>query len=142
MKNLVFVLMLILFSASVNAQVMQAKQQWGTISIPQMRCWECKQRLEQYLTREKGPQGDAGIVRWTINMNNATLRIQYIPDRITLDYLRTSIANAGFDADTVKAEEGSYKRLPPVCKHKEDGGGRVKGCNLPPQDRVGIMQRD
>ncbi len=140
MKYIFFICSFFLFTSALQAQVMQAKPVWATISIPQLKCWECKERLEQYLLREKGPGEDAGIIKWTVYMTSATLRIQYIPDRITLDYLRVSIANAGFDADTVKAEAESYKRLPNVCKKKEDGGGPVKGCTLAPELRVGKLQ--
>ena len=139
MKKLLIASMFMFIGCALNAQVMQAKATWITISVPQMKCWECKQRLENYLTREKGPQGDAGIMQWNINMNSATVKIQYYADRITPDYLRTVIANAGFDADSVKAEPDSYKTLPNVCKKKEDGGGATKGCNLPPEDRSGIL---
>ncbi|MGI8950341.1 MAG: hypothetical protein ACR2FN_02035 [Chitinophagaceae bacterium] len=140
MKKAISILIFFFSLYNVNAQVMQAKPQWSTISVPQLKCWECKTRLEDFLSREKGPNGDAGIIRWIISMPSATLRIQYFPDRITLDYLRTEIANAGFDADTVKAETDAYKALPPICKRKEDGGGPQKGkpCNIPPDERVGL----
>ena len=139
MKKIFIAVTTIIIGFAANAQVMQAKSTWITIKVPQMKCWECKQRLEKYLTQEKGPDGDAGIMQWNINMNNATVRIQYYSDRMTPDYLRTAIANAGFDADSIKAEADSYKLLPNVCKKKEDGGGATKGCNLPPEDRVGML---
>ena len=39
-----------------------------------------------------------------------------------------------FDADETKAEEGSYKKIPPACKRTEDGGGPKKGspCHIEP----------
>ena len=134
MKRLLFVLLLAFVSSFAQSQVMQSKSQWISLNVPQLKCWECKDRLEKYLLRETGGQGDAGIIRWNIYMNTGVIRIQYVPDRITADYLRTSIANAGFDVDTVKANEDSYKMLPPICKRKEEGGGPQKGkpCNLPP----------
>jgi mercuric ion binding protein len=137
MKKILTAIMLLLFLQKAQSQVMQQKAVWATISVPQMKCWTCKERLDNYLLQEKGPQGDAGILKWTINMNTATIRIQYVPDRITLDYIRTSINNAGFDADSTKAEPDSYKMLPPICKRKEDGGGPQKGkpCNIPPENQ-------
>jgi mercuric ion binding protein len=133
----IFFLAVLFITARVHAQVMQQNAQWATISIPQLKCWTCKERLENYLLQEKGPTGDAGIVKWVINMNAGTLRIQYVPDRITLDYIRTAINNAGFDADSTKAEPETYKTLPPLCKRKEDGGGPQKGkpCNIPPDQQ-------
>jgi len=137
MKKLFFVGIMLMLLTNVKSQVMQQNAQWATINVPQLKCWMCKERLENYLAREKGASGDAGIVKWTINMNAGTLRIQYIPDRMTLDYIRTVINNAGFDADSTKAEPDSYKMLPPVCKRKEDGGGPQKGkpCNIPPDNQ-------
>jgi hypothetical protein len=136
MKKIIVVLILFSLKYNIDAQVMQAKPQWSTISIPQLKCWECKNKLENFLSQEKGPNDDAGVIRWTVYMTSATIRIQYYPDRITLNFLRSQIANAGFDADSVKAENEAYKALPPLCKRKEDGGGPQKGkpCNLPPDE--------
>jgi len=132
-------LLLLLFSIaafSTKAQVMQSKAVWSTFTVPQMKCWECKDRLEKYLTKETGASDDneAAVFKVQVNMFNGTVRVQYAPDRITVDYLRSAIANAGYDVDTVKANPDSYKVLPPVCKRKEEGGGPKKGvpCNIPP----------
>ncbi|MEP6465113.1 MAG: hypothetical protein ABJB05_02355 [Parafilimonas sp.] len=136
MKCLIVIAFLI-FATTTHAQVMQAKPQWASIKVPQLKCWECQQRLDQYLTREKGPNTDAGILQWKDDLRNGILKIQFLPDRITLDYIRTAIANAGFDADTVTAEPDSYKRLPPPCKKATDGSGYgpFKYCNMDPADR-------
>jgi len=134
MKRFVVVFSLFL-AANAPAQVMQSKAQWATIKVPQLKCWECQQRLEQYLIREKGPGTDAGIIQWKMDLRNAIVKIQFLPDRIPLTYIRTAIANAGFDADTVTAEPDSYKLLPPPCRKKENGGGPFKYCELAPADR-------
>jgi copper chaperone CopZ len=133
MKKMFVLPVFLLIAAGVQAQ--EKKPEWATIKIPQLKCWVCKERLEQYLTREKGPNNDAGIMRWQVNMNAGTLRVQYIPSRISLDYIKTAINNAGFDADSTRATEDSYKMLPPICKRPEEGGGPQKGkpCNMPPQ---------
>jgi hypothetical protein len=138
MKKLSIVVAMFLMTLPSKSQVMQQKAQWATISVPQLKCWTCKEKLENYLLREKGPTGDAGIVKWTINMHTGSIRIQFVPDRITLDYIHTAINNAGFDADSTKAAPDSYKLLPPLCKRKEDGGGPQKGqppCNIPPDNQ-------
>ncbi len=134
MKKILFLLLSAAISFTVRAQDMQKKAVWATISVPQMKCWECKERLVKYLMKETGPNDEASVFDVIVNMFNATVRIKYAPDRITLEYLRTSIANAGYDADSVKATDDSYKLLPPVCKRKEEGGGPLKGkpCNIPP----------
>jgi mercuric ion binding protein len=131
------VIAFLILGSTINAQVMQGKAQWASIKVPQLKCWECQQRLDQYLVREKGPNTDAGILQWKDDLRNGILKIQFLPDRITLDYIRTAIANAGFDADTVTAEPDSYKRLPPPCKKATDGSGfgPFKYCNMEPTDR-------
>lgn len=136
MKQIIAIVM-VFIAVGANAQVMQSKPQWGTIKVPQLKCWECQQRLDQYLTREKGPNTDAGIIQWKDDLRNGILKVQYFPDRITLDYIRTAVANAGFDADSVTAEESTYKRLPPPCKKATDGNGfgPFKYCNMEPADR-------
>lgn len=135
-KLLVIGLVAVSASFSAKAQVMAQKMVWAQFSVPQIKCWECKDRLEKYLLRENGPSNDGGIFQVRTNIASATVRIQYSPDRMTVNNLRTAIANAGYDADTVKANEDSYKMLPPACKRKEEGGGPQKGkpCNVPPMD--------
>ena len=110
--RMTFVIISLFVFTAARTQVMQSKSQWATIKVPQLKCWECEQRLNQYLIREKGPNTDAGIIQWKMDLRNATIKVQFIPDRMPLDYIRTAIANAGFDADTITAERDSYKLLP------------------------------
>lgn len=135
MKKITTVLCFYILALQAQSQVMQQKAVWTTISIPQLKCWVCKEKLENFLLTEKGPNDDAGIMKWTISLGAATLRIQYVPDRMTLDYIRVAINNAGFDADSTKATPEAYQDLPPLCKRKEDGGGPQKGkpCNIDPK---------
>src|SRR3954465_8649708 len=95
MKHIFFLVTLFFLEVHTYAQVMQQKAVWSTINIPQLKCWTCKERLENYLLKEKGPSDDAGIIKWAINMNAGTMRIQYVPDRVSLDYIRVAINNAG-----------------------------------------------
>jgi mercuric ion binding protein len=134
MKKILSIGIFTILGLSANAQVMQAKAAWATYTVPQLKCWECKERLEKYISRETGPNGEASVLKVVTNMYNGTMRVQYVPDRITADYIRSAISNAGFDVDSLKASPDAYKVLPPVCKRKEEGGGPQKGkpCNIPP----------
>ncbi len=132
MKKLLWlVLTAFLFSTTLSAQ--NRKPEWATIKTPNVRCWECKVRLESYMKKETS-QTEGGIIKMQINLLSGTTRVQYWPDRVNADYIRTAFANAGFDADEIKAEDDSYKKLPPSCKRNEDGGGPKKGkpCHMPP----------
>jgi len=130
-KAFLLAVILIGFGASTFAQ--NRKAEWATIKTPSLRCWECKKRLEDYMAREIA-QTQSGIIKMQINLLSGTTRVQYWPDRVNLGYIQTAFANAGFDADEIKAEEDSYKRLPPACKRVEEGGGPQKGkpCHMQP----------
>ncbi len=134
MKKLL--LFAVLFSGivfSVGAQ--EKKPEWATIKTPNLRCWECKKRLEDFMAREVS-QTEGGIIKMQINLLSGTTRVQFYSGRVTLNYIQTAFANAGFDADDIKAEENAYKKLPPSCKRAEDGGGAKKGqpCHMEPMD--------
>ncbi len=134
MKKLLLLIVIVagIFSSGFGQM---KKPEWATIKTPNLRCWECKKRLEDYMAREIS-QTEAGIIKMQINLLSGTTRIQYWPDRVNLNYIQTAIANAGFDADEIKAEETSYKKLPPSCKRIDDGGGPKKGkpCHMEPMD--------
>jgi mercuric ion binding protein len=130
-KMLLLAVILVGFSVATFAQ--NRKPEWATIKTPSLRCWECKKRLEDYMAREIA-QTESGIIKTQINLLSGTTRVQYWPDRVNLNYIQTAFANAGFDADDIKAEPDSYKKLPPACKRVEEGGGPQKGkpCHMQP----------
>jgi mercuric ion binding protein len=128
-----FFLALILVGLCAATFAQNRKPEWATIKTPNLRCWECKKRLEDYMAREIAQTG-SGIIKTQINLLSGTTRVQYWPDRVDLNYIQTAFANAGFDADDIKAEPDSYKKLPPACKRVEEGGGPQKGkpCHMQP----------
>ncbi len=132
MKRL-FLLAIIVVAFSAAAFAQNRKAEWATIKTPSLRCWECKKRLEDYMAREVN-QTEGGIIKMQINLLSGTTRVQYWPDRVNVNYIQTAFANAGFDADEIKAEPDSYKKLPPACKRNEEGGGPQKGkpCHMQP----------
>ena len=129
------VILLIIIVAGIysSAFAQNRKPEWATIKTPSLRCWECKKRLEDYMAREIG-QTESGIIKMQINLLGGTTRVQYWPDRVNLNYIQTAFANAGVDADEMKAEPDAYKKLPPACKRIEEGGGPQKGkpCHMQP----------
>ena len=136
MKRIIFpaLLLLLLSTSKMEAQVMSNKPQWITIKSENLHCWECKERLDAYLLGENRANMDNGMLQWKFNLINGELKVQYLPDRVSVDEIRTAINNAGFDADTAKAEPSVYAKLPTACKRIADGGGPKKGipCHLQP----------
>jgi periplasmic mercuric ion binding protein len=96
------------------------------IKTPNVLCEDCKKRLTTYLDRYDGIQST------TYNLRKGEMTVKYWTDRINIEEVKTAIANAGYDADDIPAEEGAYKRLPKSCKKAEDGGGHPKPKETPP----------
>lgn len=90
------------------------------IKTPTAACEACKTRIESYLNRYDGVQ----FVN--VNYRRGETTVKYLTDRTNLEAIKTAIANAGYDADEIPANEESYKRLPKTCKKFEDGGGHPK----------------
>ena len=84
------------------------------IKTPTVQCESCKARLEKYMSREPG------VSSVKVDYKKKTTTITYLTDRNNIEQLKTAIANAGYDADDVTAEESAYKKLPKCCKKPEE----------------------
>ena len=131
MKKIILAFICIISVNAVSAQ--SAKAECVILKSNNLKCWECKDVLDKYLTKEK-ENTEGGIVQWKINLLQGEIRIQFLPDRTSADDLRTSVNNAGFDTDNEKALDEAYKKLPPSCKRAADGGGPQlrKPCHVKP----------
>lgn len=98
------------------------------ISTPNALCEECKTKIETYLKRIDG------VTYVNVNYRKGETTVKYVTDRVNIEEIRTAIANAGFDADSVSANTEFYKLLPKCCKKPEDGGlPQKKPTTLAPQ---------
>jgi mercuric ion binding protein len=131
MKKIIVALLVLISVNDASAQ--SAKAEWVVLKSNNLKCWECKDVLDKYLTKEKD-NTDGGIVQWKINLLQGEVRIQYLPDRTSADEVRAAVNNAGFDTDKEKALDEAYKKLPPSCKRAEEGGGPQirKPCHVKP----------
>lgn len=77
----------------------------------------CKERIESYLKREEGVQ------KAVVDVKKKTVKVTFVSERTNIEYVKTAIANAGYDADDVTADEEAYKKLPSCCKKPADGDG-------------------
>lgn len=109
MKKLKLVILAIigLATASFAQQKVNDKAE---IKTPAAQCDKCKERIENYLLREYG------VTSVNVNVKKKTTTVTWITDRTNIENIKTAIANAGFDADDIAAEETAYKKLPPCCK--------------------------
>jgi copper chaperone CopZ len=118
-KLLLSVLTAFLFSSNAFAQAKSL--QVAKISTPTIQqCDICKINLEQYLKRIDG------VTFVNVAAKKKEVMVKFLTDRTNLEMIKTSIANAGYDAAEIAANPESYKMLPKCCKKTEDGGGKPK----------------
>jgi hypothetical protein len=131
MKKIIVAVLFLIVAHTASAQ--SAKAEWVILKSNNLKCWECKDVLDKYLTKEK-ENTEGGIVQWKINLLQGEVRIQFLPDRTSADEVRAAVNNAGFDTDKEKALDEAYKKLPPSCKRAEEGGGPQlrKPCHVKP----------
>ena len=131
MKKIITAILFLIIANAASAQ--SAKAEWVILKSNNLKCWECKDVLDKYLTKEK-ENTEGGIVQWKINLLQGEVRIQYLPDRTSADEVRAAVNNAGFDTDNEKALDEAYKKLPPSCKRAAEGGGPQlhKPCHVKP----------
>ncbi len=104
-------LTLLSFIAFVTVSVAQAKAvQKIVIKTPTVQCEMCKTRIENYFKREPG------ISVIDVNYKKKTTTVTFLTDRNNIEQIKTAIANAGYDADDITADETAYKKLPACCK--------------------------
>ena len=90
------------------------------IKTPQAQCVECKDNIEKFMKTEEG------VAKIVVDIRKKITTVTFLSDRTNIENIKATIANLGFDADDVTAEEEQYKRLPLCCKREADGGGPPK----------------
>ena len=109
MKNLKLTLFAFLgFCISAFAQ--QKVSDKAVIKTPGVTCDLCKDRIENYVSRQYG------VSSVKVDVKKKTTTVTWVTDRTNIEEVKTAIANSGFDADDVTAEETAYKKLPKECK--------------------------
>ena len=112
MRSFSLVLVALFFVvAGASAQVKPVEK--AVIKTPTIGCDVCKERVEFFIGHEDG------VNSVVVNIRNKTTTVTYLTDRTTLPNIKTAIANLGFDADDIEADEYAFKRLPKTCQaHK------------------------
>ena len=115
MNRYLLLLVAIMGFSTMGFSQVKKKIETITISTPTIQCDMCKDRIESYMKRE------TGIQKVTVDVRNKKTKVTYYTDRTNPNYIRTAIANLGYDADDETKNEESYKKLPECCKKPEDG---------------------
>ncbi len=110
MKYLQFTIIGLLFFC-VACQAQQKTTGKAIISTPGMYTEDCKAKIEQSLFKQYG------IVAYKADLKKKNIMVTWLTDRTDIEQIKTMIANVGFDADDVTADETALKRLSPACKN-------------------------
>ena len=111
MKAIKLTIFAIAFAFSASAQIKVSDK--AVIKTPGVRSEICQQTVEFFLSKSEG------ITSVKVNIKNHTTTVTWLTDRTNIETIRTTIANAGFDADDVEAEEYAYKHLAKECKRPD-----------------------
>jgi len=104
---------LILIALIVFVQATKAQQKTIdkiVVKTPMAICDACKDKIENYIIRQDG------VISVVVDIKKHTTTIVYYTDRTTDENLKASIADVGFDADDVTAEETAIHKLPKCCQ--------------------------
>jgi copper chaperone CopZ len=101
-------LSLVVFAFSATAQ--QKPIGKAIISTPSVQCEMCKATIEKYVLRQYG------VSSVKVDYKKKTTTVTWLTDRTNIENIKAAIANAGYDADDIAAEEASYNKLPKCCK--------------------------
>ena len=75
----------------------------AVIKTPTVQCETCSDRLTFFLSREYG------VSSVKVNFKQKTTTVTWLNDRTTLENIKVAIANLGFDADDIEAEESARR---------------------------------
>lgn len=111
MKNLFVILLISVFSFSVNNAKAQDTKKTATIKIKtSTQCDMCKERLEKAFAYEKG------VKKSELDVETAVFMVEYNPKKTTPENLKEAVTKVGYDADDLPANEKAYEKLPACCQ--------------------------
>src|SRR5688572_8968684 len=102
---LVLVAMLLLCGTSAYAQK-KAEIKIKTSA----ECEMCKATIEKVMAYTKG------VKKATLDLKTRELTVVYNPKKTSPDEIRKAISEAGYDADSIPANNKAYKKLEACCK--------------------------
>lgn len=77
-------------------------------------CEMCKERIENFLSFEKG------IISSNVNVETREAKVIYQHEKTTPEKIRTAITKSGYDADSLKADVKAFNKLPACCRDEKN----------------------
>jgi len=80
-------------------------------------CEMCKDRLDEALKFTKG------VKSASLDLKTKEMVVEYNPEKVSLDAIKSVISKTGYDADDVKRSLKAYAKLPKCCREGHGDGG-------------------
>lgn len=104
--------------AALIAPTLVVRAQLATIDVKSSTiCDMCEKTIETELIYEKG------VKKVEVDLEKATIHVEYDSKKATPETIRTAITKLGYQADSLAADEAAWNKLPACCKNE--------GCGKP-----------
>lgn len=106
-----FLLVLVtLFSVSLTGYSQDKPKKQEVVIQTNAQCGDCKERIENKLNYTKG------VIFAEMDLETKKVTVKFKTSKISLDEVKQTIAEIGYNADDVKAVEKAQKALPMCCQ--------------------------
>lgn len=114
MKYLIAILTIAILSVTGTTIKAQSSRETKKIEIKtSAQCEMCKERLEKAFAYEKGVKSSS------LEVETAIFTVEFLPNKTTPEKLQLAVTKVGYDADSLKADEKAYNKLPDCCQKGE-----------------------
>ncbi len=111
MKNIASIVVVILAIVFAPVNVSAQKSKLDTVNIKtSAECDMCKTKLEKEIGVMKG------VKSVNLDLTTQVVTVVYNGSKTDVTKIKQAIANIGYDADEVKANNRAQKKLPACCK--------------------------
>lgn len=113
-------IMMIILLTNIGATTLWAGDKVKTAEIKTtINCDHCKVCPSCSARLEKAVYGQKGVKRVDVDDQKKIIKVVYNADKVSLDAIKNTIANAGYDADDVKAPSEAFAKLDGCCRGAE-----------------------
>lgn len=104
------VLPYILLGLFASCQQKPVRFELATIQTPTLVCGTCAKTIEKAIYRVEG------VNEVKVDVDKRIVQVKYAPLQTNVEYLESSIAAAGYDANTKQRDPDAYAQLDACCK--------------------------
>ena len=110
-KKITLILLFFLFLNSTTAQIFNNKKHIEETFEVLGNCDMCKKKIQNAAIKLRG------VKKAIWSTKKQILTIKYNPEKISLEKIKQSIADEGYDTNDIKATQEAYDNLHYCCKY-------------------------